>query len=190
MGPTRQGTSVGEDTTGARAGRDADFTAFVDASWDRLHRYGYVLTGSPAEAEELVQETLVKVYLAWHRITAEGSPLAYTRSAMARTHVSRWRALTRRTALEERLHLDRRRPSDEPLQSRAEDRDAVWRLLALLPPRQRAVVVLRYYEDLSERATADALGCSVGTVKSQLSRALQSLRGQEAALALVKEESR
>lgn len=169
--------------------RDADFSAFVTAHSDRLHRYGYVLTGSSAEAEELVQETLVKVYLGWHRITAEGAPLAYARVAMARTHISRWRSSTRRTRLEDRVVLDRSR-DQRHWETEAADRDAMWRLLEGLPPRQRAVVVLRFYEDLPEREIAEALGCAVGTVKSQLSRALATLRGDQAALSLVTEAQR
>lgn len=171
--------------------RDGEFTSFVRAHSERLHRYGYVLTGSSAEAEELVQETLVKVYLAWDRIQQDGSPFAYTRSAMARTHVSRWRTLTRRAALEDRVELDRSRGKDRYWQTEADDRDEMWRLLATLGPRQRAVVVLRYYEDLAERDIAHVLGCSVGTVKSQLSRALSTLRGQVPALPLaITEEAR
>jgi RNA polymerase sigma-70 factor (sigma-E family) len=166
--------------------RDAAFTDFVDASWSRLHRYGYVLTGSSTDAEELVQETLVKVYQAWHRIGPDGAALAYTRTAMARTHVSRWRSLTRRSAVEDKVVLDRTLARGHPAwESSAADRDEVWRALATLPPRQRAVVVLRFYEDLPERAIAEALGCTVGTVKSQLSRALASLRGSPAVLSIV-----
>jgi len=170
--------------------RDADFSAFVAGHSDRLHRYGYVLTGSSAEAEELVQETLVKVYLGWHRITAEGAPLAYARVAMARTHISRWRSMTRRTRLEDRVVLDRSGGGQPHWETEAAERDAMWRFLSGLPPRQRAVVVLRYYEDLSERDIAEALGCAVGTVKSQLSRALATLRGDHAALSLVTEAQR
>ncbi|HKX67492.1 MAG TPA: SigE family RNA polymerase sigma factor [Intrasporangium sp.] len=170
--------------------RDDEFTAFVRGHSDRLHRYGYVLTGSAAEAEELVQETLVKVYLAWERICQEGSPLGYTRAAMARTHVSRWRSWRRRTALEDRVVLDRSSATTS-WETEATERDAMWRALATLPPRQRAVVVLRYYEDLTERDSAEALGCAIGTVKSQLSRALSTLRGQGAgAHLLVSEEAR
>jgi RNA polymerase sigma-70 factor (sigma-E family) len=171
-----------------RDGRDVEFAAFVDAHSGPLHRYAYVLTGSSAEAEELVQETLVKVYLAWDRIQHDGSPHSYTRTAMARTHVSRWRSLTRRSALEDRVSLDRSRRTDRCWQTEAADRDETWRLLATLGPRQRAVVVLRYYEDLAERDIAHVLGCSVGTVKSQLSRALSTLRRQQQALSLVTKE--
>lgn len=157
--------------------RTAEFDAFVVASSGRLQRYAYLLTGSSADAEELVQETLVKVYLAWQRVTVEGSPFAYTRAAMTHTHVSRWRTRMRRNATEQRWQLDRSAGSPgESYESDADERDEMWRLLATLPPRQRAVVVLRFYEDLSERDTATVLGCSVGTVKSQLSRALAGLR--------------
>lgn len=168
--------------------RDEEFAAFVTANSARLHRYAYVLTGNSAEAEELVQETLVKVYLGWDRVRQEGSPFAYTRTAMARTHISRWRSLTRRVALEDRVALDRSRRTDRCWQTEAEDRDEMWRLLGTLGPRQRAVVVLRYYEDLPERDIAAALGCSLGTVKSQLSRALSTLRGQQPTLSLVTQE--
>ncbi len=168
--------------------RDGEFTSFVRAHSERLHRYGYVLTGSSAEAEELVQETLLKVYLAWDRVRQDGPPLAYTRTAMARTHVSRWRSLTRRVGLEDRVQLDRSRGRDRHWETEAEDRDELWRLLATLGPRQRAAVVLRYYEDLPERDIAQVLGISLGTVKSQLSRALATLRGQQAALTLVTQE--
>lgn len=168
--------------------RDGEFTSFVRAHSERLHRYGYVLTGSSAEAEELVQETLLKVYLAWDRIQQDGSPFAYTRSAMARTHISRWRSLTRRAALEDRVELDRSRAKDGHWLTEAEDRDELWRLLGTLGPRQRAAVVLRFYEDLTDQQIATALGCSVGTVKSQISRALAALRGQQTALKLVTKE--
>ncbi len=155
----------------------------MDASWPRLHRYGYVLTGSSHEAEELVQETLVRVFQAWHRVGGAGAAFAYTRTAMARTHVSRWRSLTRRTELEDRTALDRSaQPPASDWESTSAHEDEVWRALAQLPPRQRAVVVLRFYEDLSERAIADVLGCAVGTVKSQLSRALAKLRGSATVL--------
>lgn len=107
---------------------------------------------------------------------------------MARTHVSRWRSLIRRVALEDRVSLDRSRRADRCWRSEAEDRDEMWRLLGSLGPRQRAVVVLRYYEDLAERDIAQVLGCSVGTVKSQLSRALATLRREQPALSLVTQE--
>lgn len=172
---------MGDDTTGERAGRDADFSAFVDASWTRLHRHAYLLTGSSAEAEELVQDTLVKIYRSWDRVRRDGAVLAYTRTAMTRTHISRWRTVVRRSAVEDRATLDRSAaPATRQWETTSAERDRVWRLLATLPPRQRAVVVLRFYEDLTDRAIADALGCSVGTVKSQLSRALATLRRNEA----------
>jgi RNA polymerase sigma factor (sigma-70 family) len=91
--------------------------------------------------------------------------------------------------LEDRVVLDRTSTTTS-WETEATERDAMWRALAALPPRQRAVVVLRFYEDLTERDIAVALGCAVGTVKSQLSRALSTLRGRGAAHLLVSEEAR
>lgn len=163
--------------------RDAEFAAFVNASADRLHRYGYLLTGSAGEADDLVQETFLKLYLAWDRVEASRSPLGYARTTMARTHVSRWRSLTRRRALEDRVSLDRSlgRAGQHELDaahvsSSAAERDALWSALEVLGRRQRVVVVLRFYEELSEPEIARVMGTSVGTVKSQLSRALAILR--------------
>ncbi|WP_374969744.1 SigE family RNA polymerase sigma factor [Terrabacter sp. BE26] len=159
---------------------DEEFTSFVAAHSMALLRYAHLLTGCPADAEELLQDTLERVYLSWDRVVRAGMPVAYTRSALARNHISRWRRLTRRRATEERTSSDRSLGRGEGFSTAPEERDAMWRLLATLPPRQRVVLVLRFYEDLPEKDIADALGVSVGTVKSQLSRGLSTLRTRHA----------
>lgn len=157
---------------------DDEFTAFVDAHGPALLRHAYLLSGTRSDAEELVQEALERVYLHWPRIAASGSPLAYTKAAIAKRNISRWRSLTRRRAYEQRAGLDRALWSartGEEVDGIA-DRDALWDLLATIPPRQRAVIVLRHYEQLTEAEIAEVLSISAGTVKSTLSRGLAALR--------------
>ena len=158
---------------------DEEFSSFVAHHSAALLRHAYLLTGSRADAEELLQDTLERVYLAWDRVMQRGMPLAYTRGALARNHISRWRRLSRRRATEQRTVRDRSLDRDA-VTIGPEERDAMWRLLAMLPPRQRVALVLRYYEDLPEKDIAAALAVSVGTVKSQLSRGLATLRTQHA----------
>lgn len=159
---------------------DEEFSSFVAGHSVALLRYAHLLTGCPADAEELLQDTLERVYLSWGRVVLTGMPVAYTRRALARNQISRWRRLTRRRATEERTVFDRSVRSGDGFTTGPEERDAMWRLLATLPPRQRVVLVLRFYEDLPEKDIAEALGVSVGTVKSQLSRGLAALRTQHA----------
>jgi len=158
--------------SGVPSERDEAFTAFVTAHGHALRRYAYVLTGQSAAADDLLQASLEKLYLAWDRVAAPEARLGYARRTMARTHASWWRRPGRReTAVAdppERVGPDSTQPYVE--------RDEIWRLLATLPPRTRAVLVLRFYEDLPEADIAAALGCSVGSVKSQLSRGLARLR--------------
>lgn len=133
-----------------------------------LVRMCVLVTGDQDLAEDLVQETFVKAVPAIERLP-EDEVLRYLRA----TAMNLWRNRLRRLAVE-------RRP--RPWQSKAslalpiEERDAVWHAIRRLPPRQRACVVLRYYEELTEQETASLLGCSVGTVKSQTSRALDRMR--------------
>jgi RNA polymerase sigma-70 factor (sigma-E family) len=149
---------------------DSDFDEFVMARGAALLRSGYLLTGDRQLAEDLVQSSLAKTYRHWPRVR-KGSPEAYVRQVMVRENISWWR---------------RRRVSESPVEQvpdaagvAREDIDlrlALDGALQQLTPHQRAVVVLRFYDDLTERQTADALGCSVGTVKSQAHRALARLR--------------
>ncbi len=158
-----------------KATRDAEFTAFVEAETPRLVRVAVGLTGSPDAARELVQASLVRTYGAWPRIR-RAEAYAYTRRVMANARVDAWRA-TRR-------EFPTQTPPDRPAtpETRTEDRDQLVRLLAALPRQQRAVVVLRYFEDLSEADCAEVLGISIGAVKSAASRGLAALRGRAAHL--------
>jgi RNA polymerase sigma-70 factor (sigma-E family) len=153
-----------------------EFAEFVAARSPALLRTAYLLTGNWAAGEDLLQATLEQCWRRWSRLT--GNPEAYVRQAMLRTFLS-WRR-RRWTGEVPTLELPDVRVDDAT--STVDDRDQVWPALLRLPRRQRAVVVLRYFDDLSEAETAHALGISVGTVKSQASKALASLR-VDAALA-------
>jgi RNA polymerase sigma-70 factor (sigma-E family) len=146
----------------------AGFEAFVAARRPALLRTAYLLTGSHADAEDLVQAALVKAVPHWRRIADRPEP--YLRQVLARESVSRWRR--RRWRETARATLPERAADGPDLAQR----ETLRRALAALAPRQRAVVVLRYYEDLTERETAAVLGIAVGTVKSQAREALARLR--------------
>jgi RNA polymerase sigma-70 factor (sigma-E family) len=151
-------------------GREA-FRAYVVARSSALLRTAYLLTGNRADAEDLLQTALAKTYLAWDRIREREALDGYVRRVMVNTQTSFWRRKK-----PEALYDD---VPDSPGRDRHADsdlHDALWTALAQLPRRQRAIVVLRYYEDLSEAETAAVLGISVGTVKSTTSRALTKLR--------------
>lgn len=148
-----------------------EFEDFVKARTPALLRYAHVLSGDHAQAEDLVQGALATTYVHWDRIRGS-SPDAYVRKAILNAHLSRWRKFTRR----EQLTSIPPERAGTPVHDVIDDRDAVWRALATLPSRQRAVLVLRYFEDMSEKATAQALGVRIGTVKSQASKALRTLR--------------
>ncbi|GAB3438589.1 SigE family RNA polymerase sigma factor [Actinophytocola sediminis] len=148
-----------------------DFAVFVREALPGLLRYGHLLTGNPHDAADLVQTALENVGARWATVVRKtGDPIAYTRRAMANSHISRWRRVRRESLVADlpdvRAEHDRDRFEDEPL----------WDALRGLPPRQRAVIVLRYYEELSELEIATVLGISRGTVKSQASKAMASLR--------------
>lgn len=148
-----------------------DFDAFVASRSTRLLRTAFLLTRDRGLAEDLVQTALAKAWFAWGRI--EGTPEAYVRRIMVNTYSSWWR---RKWNGEEATELLPERGGVDGGSGRVDDRTDLWQALGRLPKRQRAVVVLRFYEDLSEAETADLLGCTVGTVKSQASRALAKLR--------------
>lgn len=154
--------------------RDAEFTDFVHARWHRLCRFAYALVRDEQAAEDLVQQALTQVYVAWPRIRSRGAVESYTRTCVTRCFLAdkrgrRWHEV----ALDVRSGRDAMANDSEPA---IEARDEIWRELGALPPRQRAVLVLRYYEDLTEAQIAEVLGCRPGTVKSQASKALARLR--------------
>jgi RNA polymerase sigma-70 factor (sigma-E family) len=159
---------VGVSAIGAESEVDA-FDAFVRARMPSLLRFAHALTGDPHTAADLVQDALERTGMRWSRLDKQGDPEAYVRRAILNGRTSRWRKLRRETlvdALPERAGVTDPAGRDEQL----------WRLLKELPQRQRAVIVLRYYEDMSEEQIAQTLGCAPGTVKSQASKALMKLR--------------
>jgi RNA polymerase sigma-70 factor (sigma-E family) len=147
-------------------GTDAAFDEFVAARSRALLRTAYLLTHDHALAEDLLQTALAKAWFAWKRI--QGEPEPYVRKILVNTYASWWRRKWNgeqpTETLPERVFEDVSEPTD------------LWTAMARLPRRMRAVVVLRYFEDLTEAQTADVLGCSIGTVKSQTSKALAKLR--------------
>ncbi|UBU13151.1 SigE family RNA polymerase sigma factor [Nonomuraea gerenzanensis] len=146
------------------------FDDFVAQHTDALLRYGYVLTGNPHDAADLVQEALVRLCGAWPRVRRKDNPHSYTRTTMARLHISVWRRRRRE-------HLTGEPPERAHHAIFPADLDqGLWQELAALPRRQRAVLVLRYYEQLSDAEIAKVLGISTGTVRSQASRGLDKLR--------------
>jgi RNA polymerase sigma-70 factor (sigma-E family) len=157
---------------GPRDHGDPDFREYVTERSRSLLRTAYLLTGNRADAEDLVQAALAKTYQAWDRIEDRRALDGYVRRAMVNTHISWWR----RRRLEEY-------PTDEiPDQIVADPsgtsdlQDTLRRAVDRLPQRMRAAVVLRYFEDMTEAEVADALGVSLGTVKSTVSRAVAKLR--------------
>lgn len=152
---------------------DADFAAFVRARQDALVRFGYFLTGDVQSGEDLAQTALARLYLKWDTIRQAEAIDAWVRRVMVNEHTSWWRRAWRHREV---LDWDGRTRPDLPgPPDHVPDRD-LWAVVQSLPPKQRAAVALRFYEDLSEAQTAAILGCSVGTVKSQTHRALATLR--------------
>ena len=158
-----------------------EFEAFVRDRSAALLRYGYVLSGNPHDAADLTQEALARLGQSWSRVRNRGDPEGYVRVTMARLHISWWR---RRGRHRDRPTADPPEPEGRPdFTDRAVSAILLRQALDRLAPKQRAVIVLRFYEDRSEAETAALLGCSVGTVKSQTHRALSRLRALEPGLA-------
>ncbi len=148
------------------------FEEYAAGAWPSLYRYAYLLTANHADAEDLAQQTLLKAYRSWSRVMRTDSPTAYLRRTLTNTYLSHRRPKARRAELLTDAPPERVvAPGSGP-----EDRMVLWPHVRSLPPRQRAVVVLRYYEDLSEQEIADVLGCSTGNVKSTAHHALKALR--------------
>jgi RNA polymerase sigma-70 factor (sigma-E family) len=167
-----------------RAEQEEDFRRFVIDSRHRLVRTAYVLTGDYARAEDLVQTALVRTYRAWNRIERRDVPELYARRIVINLHASWWRRLSHRSEHATAFVPEVAAPDGTEAVDR---RDQVWRAVLTLPPRMRAIIVLRFLEDLKESETAEILGCSLGTVKSQTSRALAKLRTQLESVAAAEE---
>ncbi|KQY64115.1 MULTISPECIES: SigE family RNA polymerase sigma factor [unclassified Nocardioides] len=153
--------------------RDKAFAEFAQSRGAALHRAAYLMVGDSQLAQDLVQEALTKTYVAWPRLRDTSRAEAYTRKAITTTAITWFR----------RKGWNNERPTDV-LHDRRDDGDshaitdrlAIWQEVQALPPRQRAALVLRYYEDLTEAQTAEAMSCAIGTVKSQVSAGLRKLR--------------
>lgn len=165
--------AVGGGGVAGAFGSDEEFAAFMAEAAPALARTAWLLCGDARRAEELVQQTLVRTYLAWPRARRR-DPLAYARRTLANLRIDTWRARRREVLTA---------PSDLPEgvvesgASRVAERDQLVRALGTLSPRARRIVVLRHLEGMSEREVAEDLGVSLGTVKSTASRALAQLRG-------------
>ncbi|WP_436524922.1 SigE family RNA polymerase sigma factor [Actinoplanes sp. HUAS TT8] len=153
------------------------YEEFADSRLGALLRYACMLTGDPHAAEDLVQETMLRVQLHWWRVARSDAPDSYVRRILTNQFIE-----SRRTSWWRRVLL---RADPDPVAASTSDhaaenaeRDRVWSLLAGLPRRQRAALVLRYYEDLPDQEIADILGCAVGTVRSAISRGLDALRAE------------
>lgn len=149
------------------------FEEYVTARWAALYRTAHLLTGDPAAAEDLLQSTLLKVMAHWARVRRADAPDAYVRKMLLNELLGERRKSGRRAA---KQHLAAVPPPVADSATDAATRLDLWQRVLALPPRQRAVLVLRYYEDLSEAEIAAVLDVSPGTVKSQASAALRSLR--------------
>lgn len=163
------------------ADRDREYTDFVEAAGTGLRRTAYLVCGDWYRADDVVQDALYKLYLSWAKVDRRGNPLAYARRIVVNAAVDSGRRPWRREVPSHEL------PERVPLNDHAADhaadhatghadRDELLGALSRLAPRQRACVVLRYYEDLTVEQTAEVLGCSAGTVKSQVARGLETLR--------------
>ena len=142
---------------------EAAFTEFVRGRWSVLVRLGYGLTGDQRTAENLVRAALAKAYASWPRVIRAGGPDVYVRRTIVNASHTRFR----------------RRRACVPETSGQDDRSVLMTALMRLPAGQRSVVLLRYWMNMTETEVAEALGCSVGNVKSQASRALAKLRVSE-----------
>jgi RNA polymerase sigma-70 factor (sigma-E family) len=149
------------------------FAEFVRAHTAALVRTAYLLTGNGHAAEELVQDTLVKLYPKWERVQAAEVPLAYVRRSLANAFINeRRRPRSRDVSVE----VVPDRADDYDATRQVTDRDELWSMLLALPSRQRAALVLRYFSDLSDEQIAETLDCRMGTVRSLISRGLATMR--------------
>lgn len=157
------------------------FEEYAAASWSMLYRSAYLLAGNHADAEDLAQQTLIKTHGAWAKVSAADSANGYVRRILTNTFLSSRRPRRHRVELltdelPERGAATGTTEGTAGMPGASDERMALWPHVRKLPPQQRAVIVLRYFEDLSEGEIADTLGCSRGTVKSTAHRALKNLK--------------
>jgi RNA polymerase sigma-70 factor (sigma-E family) len=152
------------------------YEEFVTTRLPGLLRFAVMLTGDPDRAADLVQDSMVKVQLRWRRINAVDQPDRYVRRMITNTYIDQ-----RRLAWWKRVVLRPEPAEPPPVPDHADttaDRDLLWTLLTTLPRQQRAALVLRFYEGLTDAEIAEVIGCSVGTVRGYISRALATLRSE------------
>ncbi len=147
------------------------FGDFMAARWNALFQTAYLITGDRHQAEDLLQSALAKTFVAWKRVKAKEAADAYVRRVMVNTAATRWKRRRHETLVD--VAPD---PGHDGGMESATTQVVLWERICALPPRMRATLVLRYYEDLTEAETARELGCSVGAVKSQTHHALKRLR--------------
>ena len=157
------------------------FEEYAAASWSMLYRSAYLLAGNHADAEDLAQQTLIKAHGAWSKVSGSDSVNAYVRRILTNTFLSSRRPKGRRLELLTDEVPEWGGPTGTAdgaagTPGTSDERMALWPHVSQLPPQQRAVIVLRYFEDLSEAEIAETLGCSRGNVKSTAHRALKSLK--------------
>ncbi|HEY7046998.1 MAG TPA: SigE family RNA polymerase sigma factor [Jatrophihabitantaceae bacterium] len=157
---------------------DVLFAQFVREQTTALLRSAYLLTGSSPAAEDLVQETLLRLFPKWDRVMAADVPMAYVRRSLVNGFLNQRRRPQSREIVVDEVP-DRLDPGvGRDIGVDVSNRDLVWRLLVTLPDRQRAALVMRYFEDLADPEIAQLLGCRLGTVRSLISRGLAALRQQ------------
>jgi RNA polymerase sigma-70 factor (sigma-E family) len=173
----RRAVVCGGEEVAMSAESDEEFREFMRGRWPAMVRLAYGLTGDLGHAEDVAQSAFARTYASWARVVRTGDPDAYVRRIVINENRSRFR---KRRVTENLVDAVPERPGQSAADTTADglsDSSALLNALRKLGPRQRAVIVLRYWMDMSEAETADALSCSVGTVKSQASRALAALRG-------------
>jgi RNA polymerase sigma-70 factor (sigma-E family) len=162
---------------------EAEFSEFVHTRWLRLVRLAYGITGDPGLAEDLTQTALANAYAAWARVRRAEDRDAYVRRILLNAHRGSVRKVRPREQLAGAVHMASGSAPAHPTvpdpSAGYGDRSAIMAALRQLPPKQREIVVLRYWLDLTEHQVAATLGCSVGNVKSQTSRAMAKLRACE-----------
>jgi len=151
-----------------------EYDDFYATMWPRLVRTAYAVSGDLGVAEDAAQTALAKAFRSWRLVSRADAPEAYVRRMTVNEVLNHHRRASSRRESARDVLPEAALGSDDPLLVH----DEVWRALLTLPPGQRAVLVLRYYEDLTEQEIADTLGCRPGTVKSQASDALTSLRAR------------